>query len=212
MSGSRGGFSVTIGAVDTASAKIDQINRRIASMRAPVDRVSKGIAKFGDTTGITALGKGMRDVAQQSLLAFENITRMVGPLGAITGAASIAGMARLAGEWASFGTNLGFAARRSRISTRELQGLEGAARLAGSSAAALDSGILSLNDNLIKSAAGRAPDATVAFQGLGISVRDAGGHIRTAASVLPELAAKLQGVTDPTTKMEYLTRIFGGSA
>jgi hypothetical protein len=93
-----GGFSITISAADAASAKIDQINRKIASMRASVDRVSKSIAKFGDTTGITALGKGMRDVAQHSLLAFENVTRLVGPMGTIAGAASVAGMARLASE------------------------------------------------------------------------------------------------------------------
>jgi len=99
-----------------------------------------------------------------------------------------------------------------RTTTQQLQGLEGAARLAGSTAAAMDSGIVSLNDNLTKAAQGVAPDALVAFDRLGIALKDSTGHVRKATSVLPELADKLQAVKDPTIKLELLTRIFGGSA
>jgi hypothetical protein len=76
----------------------------------------------------------------------------------------------------------------------------------------MDSGIVSLNDNLTKAAQGVAPDALVAFDRLGIALKDSTGHVRKATSVLPELADKLQAVKDPTIKLELLTRIFGGSA
>ena len=212
MSG-RGGFSVTISAADQASAKIDAINRKIASMRAPVDRVSKSIAKFGDTTGITALGKGMRDVAQHSLLAFENITRMVGPLGAITGAASVAGMAGLATEWARVNSQLNFSAQRAGMSATQLNALQGAARLAGSSAESLTAGMTALNDNLFNAAAGRAPDAIRAFQFLGISLRDnVTGRVRTATQTLPELFDKLAGIKEPAMQATLATETLGGAA
>lgn len=212
MSGS-GGFSVTISAVDRASKQIDSINRRIASIQAPVERVTRSIAKFSDTTGITALSRGMRSVAQQSLQAFENTTRLAAPLGAITGAASIAGMARLTSEWADFGSKLGFAATRAGTTVGQLSALQGAARLAGSSAQSLSSGMTALNDNLNNTAAGRASQETIAaFSFLKIDPRDEITHrVRSATSVLPELADKLAAVKNITVRTQLGTAILGGA-
>jgi hypothetical protein len=207
----KGSFSVTISAVDDASARIDAINRRIAAMRAPVDRVSKSLAKFGDTTGITALGRGMRGVAEQSLQAFENVTRLAGPLGAITGAASIAGMVRLTSEWAKFGSQLGFSAQRAGMSAGQLATLQGAARLAGSSAESLSSGLTTMNDKLALAARGFAPDATVAINALHLSTRNANGSLKTGAQVLPEFADKIAALHNPTEQAFYATALLGGA-
>jgi hypothetical protein len=205
-------IKITITGVDRASKTLDQINARIAAMRAPADRMAKSIAKFGDVTGLTTLGKEMRNVAQHSLEAFGNVTRLVGPLGAITGAASLAGMAKLTAEWADLNSKIGFAAQRAGIGAGQLNALQGAAQLAGSSAASLASGITTLNDNLFNATAGRAPEAIQAFNYLGIAFHDAAGHSRAAAAVLPELADKLAGIQDPTMQAQLATMLLGGAA
>lgn len=211
MSGSNN-IAITISASDRASQKIDAVTKHIAAMRAPTDRVVKSIGRFSDTAGITALGKRMRTVAQHSLQVFENVGRIVGPLGAITGAASVAGMAKLASEWANYGSQLGFAAQRAGMTGESLQSLRGAAQLAGSSAQSLSSGMTALNDNLVNAAAGRAPQAVAAFGYLGVAFRDVNGHSRNVAQALPELADKIAGIKDPSIQAQIATMLFGGAA
>ena len=81
-------------------------------------------------------------------------------LAAITGAASIAGMVRLTTLWADFGSKLGFAAQRIGIASDQLQALQGAARLAGSSSEAMTNGMRTLGDNMVNAVGGRAPSRT----------------------------------------------------
>jgi hypothetical protein len=211
MAGS-GGFSITISAVDAASRQIDQINKRIAAMNAPAERVTKSLAKFADVTGIKSLAGGFRDVARESFAAFENIGRVAGPLGAVSGAASIAGVIRLSGAWSSWGANLRVSAQRAGTTATEMAKLQGAAQLAGAPIDSMTSGLTTLNDNLNDAAAGRAPQAQVAFQQLGISLRDANGHVRSGADVLPELADALDKVQNPTIRAQLAQMALGGAA
>ena len=97
------------------SAKIDAINKKIAAMRAPVERVQKAVAKFADVTGLSALGKGFGEIGRRSLDAFRSVSRIVEPLAAITSALSVAGMARLAFAWGEFGEKLSIASQRIGI-------------------------------------------------------------------------------------------------
>ena len=114
MSG-KSGFSVTIDAVDQASKKIDAINKKIASIRAPVERVQKSLSKFADLTGLNAIGRGMGSIAHYGLAAFQALGRIVAPLGAITGAASLAGMPVLVTKWAEWGVKLDIASARKTL-------------------------------------------------------------------------------------------------
>lgn len=212
MSGSRSGFAITITAVDQASKSIDAINKRIAAIQAPADRLQRSFGKLAENTGVAQLSRGMGNLARESFAAFENMGRMVGPLGIITGAASVAGLARLSSEFAQLGTQLLFASQRTGVGVQQLSALQGAARLAGSSAGALTSGIKTLGDNLVNAAAGRAPDAVIAFNYLGVAVRDAHGQLRKAADILPEVADKLASIKDPTIQVDVATRLFGGAA
>ncbi len=214
MSGSnRGGFTVGITVVDQATKQIDAINARLRGMRAPAERLTRSISKLGDTAGITALGSGFRNLARESLQAFENIGRIVGPLGIITGAASLAGLSRMTTEWANVGAQLGFAAQRSGVAVGQLGALQGAARLAGSSAEALTSGMTTLKDEIFNINAGRGTPMTIAaFNQLGITLRDrVTGQLRTAADVLPELADKIAAVKDPTMQATLATLTLGSA-
>src|ERR1700733_13044008 len=130
-SASRGSFAVTITAVDSASKQIDAINNRIKAMQAPAQRLATSFSKLAETTGVTKLAHGMREVADASFRAVENLGRMVAPLGVLTSAASIAGLSRLVTGFADSGAELYRAGQRARISASDLAAYQGAATLAG---------------------------------------------------------------------------------
>src|SRR5579872_7289049 len=98
-----GGFSITISAVDKASSTLEAVNKRLQKFNAPVDRLRRNFAKFSDLSGLSKLGGAMGEVARKSLDAFQAMSRILEPLGAITGALTVAGMYRLASAWGNFG-------------------------------------------------------------------------------------------------------------
>ncbi len=206
------GYSVTIQAVDNASKYIKQVNAEIARMRGPIDRVQREMARFGDLTGITKLGRGIRSLGQHAMGAFQSLGQILAPLGALTGAASIAGVFRLVSAWAEFGTTLGNNALLIGTSAEHLHALQGAAALSGSSAGALTSGLETLSQTLYDAVGGRAPQAVVMLNTLGIAFRDTSGHARSVDAVMPEVADKIAALHDPMDQLRVATTLFGGSA
>lgn len=212
MSGSAPKIAITIGVNDKSSKEIAAINSQIKKMQTQNGLASKGLGNLLDGNGVAKLAGGMRNVARESLSAFENIGRIVAPLGAITGAASIAGLARLTTEWANLGAQLGFSAKRAGVGVTELNALQGAAQLAGSSAASLTSGMISLNDNITNAASGRSTEAVMAFNYLGVSLRNVDGSLKSANQVLPEVADGLAKIKNPTIQAQLATMLLGGAA
>jgi hypothetical protein len=191
------GFAITISATDGASKVIEGVNRHMAAMRAPAERLQKSISKFADLSGLRGISSGFNSIASASLGAMRNVARVIEPLAAITGAASLAGMVKLVESWAQFGSQLGFAAQRIGITAGSLQTLQGAAVLAGSSAEGMTSGLQSLGQTLYDAVGGRAPQAIALMNQLGIAFDDGTRHARKVTDVLPELADKIAAIKDP---------------
>ncbi len=202
------GYSVTISAVDQATATIDKINKRLKSFTAPYEKLGKSISQFGDVSGLNKVGKAFTDIGRSAFGAFESVTRIVEPLAAITGAASIAGMYKLASSWAEWGSRLGYSAERIGTTADRLNTLQNAARLAGVSAEAMTGGMTHLKDAMTDALAGRNNDAMQYFQRLGISMRQLHG---TAESILPQIIAKIGELekTNPTLAARVTSAIFG---
>jgi hypothetical protein len=206
------GFSITISAVDAASKNIDAVNKKLASIRAPAERLQKQFNKFGDLSGLTKVKEGFEGIARGGLNAFRSVARVVEPLAVVTGALSVAGMYRLVEAWGQFGSQLGFAAARMGIAGTQLQGLQGAAVLAGASSGSLTSGLQNLGQTMYDAIGGRAPEAVALFNQLGISFDDGTRHARKVTDVLPELADKIAAMKDPFTQARVATALFGGAA
>jgi hypothetical protein len=205
-------IAITITAVDQASERLEAINKRIAGMGAPVVRLQRSFERFSDASGITKLSKGFADLGRGSLTAFHNVARVVEPLAAITGAASIAGMVKLTTAWADFGSQLGFTARGLGISASALQTFQGAAQLAGTSSSALTSGLQTLGENMYNAVGGRAPEITAAFRYLHLSFQNADGSARSVSAVLPEIADRIKAIQNPFAQAAVATALFGGAA
>ena len=213
-----GSFSVAIAARDQASGTLDRINARLASVnkqvalaRAPFDRLSQSASKFARLTGIGRIASSIGAVGRAGLQAFQSVTRIVEPLAAIGGAASIAGMVRLATAWAEFGSQLGNAAARAGLTSDKLLALENAGRLAGVSAEATAGAMTTLRDNMVNAVAGTAPQVIGTLQALGLSLDDARRYAADTTKALPELADKIAAIKDPTVQALVATRLFGSA-
>ena len=211
MAGSSG-FSVTVSVVDRASKQLDGLNRRIAAL-AGADQAVVGIDRpVRDVTGLTRMGQAFGGLARFALDAFMSVSRLVPALGALTGAASVAGLMRLTTQFAQFGSHLQITSRRIGVSTEQLQGLQGAARLAGTSADALTNGVRTLQDNLVDAVGGRAPAFIQMMHGLHVEWRNADGSARKMVDVLPEVADRIARPRTPTLQAEAATELFGSAA
>ncbi len=205
-------ISVKIGFDDQALDRIPAANKRIQSLETSSGRAARGIQTMVQGGGTEKLAKGMRGLARESLQAFENIGRIMGPLEVITGAASVAGLARLTAGWGDLTTQLGYSAQRAGVGVGQLSALQGAARLVGISTQSVTAGMTALNDNLTAAATGHAPEAIAAFNYLHIALRDANGQLRSSTSVLPEIADKLAGIKNPAIQAQLATILLGGAA
>ncbi|NPD67307.1 hypothetical protein HN018_06930 [Lichenicola cladoniae] len=202
------GFSVTITANDGVTATIDKINKRLQAFSAPYEKLSASMEKFGNVSGLNRVGKAFGDIGRSAFDVFRNVTRIVEPLAAITGAASIAGMYRLASAWADWGSRLGYNAERIGLSADKLNTFQNAARLAGVSADAMTGGMTHLKDAMTDALAGRNNDAMQYFQRLGISMKALHG---TADSVMPQIISKIGALekVNPTLAARVTSSIFG---
>lgn len=211
-------FLFNIDANDLASAKLEQVQKRINALKPRsdvLDATAKLAAmqkKVADASGLGRMVGAFNGLGRATLGVFQNVARIVTPLSAIAGAASIAGMYRLTEVWANFGSQLGFAAQRIGISGERLQSLQGAARLAGSSAEGLTGGLQTLGQTMFDAIGGRAPEAVIMFNKLGVAFRDSSGHARNVSDVLPELADKIKGIRDPYAQAMVAQTMFGASA
>jgi hypothetical protein len=225
-----GGYSLSIKAIDNVSGVLDRINAKIAASQAaatkqvqaafaPWQRLGQSIGQTSKLLGVNKLAGGLmkvstgfRDMAGHALDAFRNVARIVEPLGLITGALTVAGLYKLVTAFGQFGTQLKFTAQNIGIGITQLQGLQGAAQLAGVSAGALTNGLQGLGQTLYDAAGGRNTEAVALFTQLGISWRDGVGHAKSVMQVLPQLADKIAAMKDPYAQAQAAQIAFGGAA
>jgi hypothetical protein len=180
------GYSVTYSVVDNATKQIDQINRRITQMRAPVERMGKSLSRFVDVSGLRKVGDAFGWIARSAAGAFRSIVAIVPALGAITSAATIAGMAKLVGHFAEWGATLQTNAHQLDINADQLQRLEHATSRAGGSAEDMVSSLKALQKAQADSIVSGGP-ALAAFNELHISARDANGQLKSTPQLLGEV-------------------------
>ena len=218
-----GGYSVVISATDQVTATIDRINARLGKFNsglqkqidattAPFRRLSASIAKFSDVSGLNRVGGAVRGLARAGADAYQKVGQLVPLIGIIGSVASVAGITRMVSAWTEWGSRVGFTAQRIGISTDKLSALQGAARLAGSSAEGAANGLQTLGQTIYDAIGGRAPEAIVMFRTLGIAFQDATGHARSVTDVLPEVADKIKAIRDPFAQAQVAAALFGGAA
>jgi hypothetical protein len=100
--------------------------------------------------------------------------------------------------------------KRTGIAVETLSSLSNTAALAGSSQEELGSALIRLNKSIAEAASGSKEQA-LAFSGLGVSVQDAEGKIRSTTDVLADIADAFSRVDDGAVKTQYQMALFGKS-
>lgn len=199
--------SIVLSATDRASKMLNTVNNRVASMQAPVRNLQRSLGRFSDVMGITRLRKGMQDLSRSTLNTFRSVGRLVPEMGTLTGAASIAGVYKLASAWAQVGTNLRTSARSMGMAPGRLMALRNAARLSGGSADAMSGALGQLSTQKWEAINGFAPEAAAQFQALGISM----GELEKLSpeQLFDRIANKIRGIKDPAAQSIAALKLFG---
>ena len=200
-----------ISATDKSAATLAKIKAAVAALGGSVTKTAQGEAKLGKSGGIDRLGRGFKSLGGTAGRAAKAVADVAPALAAITGAASLAGIAALTYKWAHFGQELGFASTRIGITAEKLQGLESAAQIAGASSGSLTTGIRTLKDTITDTIGGRNAEALVYFRTLGIQFQKADGSARGVADVLPEVMDALVKIKDPTLRARAGVALLGGA-
>jgi hypothetical protein len=211
MAAAANNLVVRISAVDATSAAIDTVSKRLAGITAPATKVTKSLARLSDATGVTRLSKAVAHLGGTAVRTGDHLVGALAPLGALTAALSVGGMAKMTSDWARMSQALSFDATRIGSSVSRLHELEGSAQLAGSSAQAAASGIRTLQDTMTDAVGGRNMEAVVAFRQLGVAFDDGRGHALRATEVLPKLADALSKIGDRSIRARVGTTLLGGA-
>lgn len=129
----------------------------------------------------------------------------------LTAAASAVGfsLSQMMSKFLDTGDAIDKASIRLGIGAERLQSLQYAAKMSGATAEDMNSALGKLNENIAKAVAGKNEELASLFKKLGISLRDANGHVRTAADVLPEFADAIQRNTNSSVRARMAIAAFG---
>lgn len=208
----KGEASVIVRVVDKATSYIRRINRALRTLTSPFRAVSNGVKWLGRATGVTALGANLVALGNKARIAAGHVASIITPLGALTGAATLAGIGRMVSQFGEFGNTLSQVSARTGVGVTSLQNLRGAAELAGASARDMDAGLHALTDNLQNAANGRNNELLNTMNRLGISFRDARGEVLPLTQLLPRIADRLARIERPSVRARVASQLFGGAA
>jgi len=204
------GYSVTYSVVDNATKNIDAINRRIAAMRAPMERLSKQVSRFVDVSGLRTIAQGFEWIGRAASNVLRTLTSIVPVLGTLTGAATIGGMVKLVGTFAKWSQGLEQTADTIGVTTQQLQQFQDATRLAGGSADEMTSAMREFYKIQTEFVRGQASTEAVGWLNrLGINVRDANGHLRNLAEIMPEVLEKIAAIKNPADRAAASAALLG---
>ncbi|MFT9376232.1 transglycosylase SLT domain-containing protein [Komagataeibacter saccharivorans] len=204
------GVKVVISAADRASQTIERINTRIARMQAPVRRVQAAFGRFASLSGLSRLNNGIVGVGRSAIGAFRSLGQIVPVLGTLTGAASVAGVYRLASAWAQVGTDLRTTSRTMGMAPQKLQAMQNAAKLAGGSAESMGAALQQLSRERWAAVNNQDPAAAARFRALQISPEDV--RTQPIEKLFETVASRIRGIRNPTAQAIAATERFGGAA
>jgi hypothetical protein len=144
-------------------------------------------------------------------------TALGGLAGSFAGGILIGGVAELGNKLVELGTGaiehaaaLKVTSQQLGVTTDDLQRYRFAAGQVGLEQEKVDLGLKRLNKSVGLADRGLGPGAK-AFAAMGISVRDASGHLKTVGAILPEVAGYIAKLPDPAARAALEFQLFGRS-
>ena len=166
-------FQIIVSATDKATATIKRINEAISKIARPISEVQRIGKSVGKELGFEKMGKSMSGMGKAATDVSNGIRSIIAPLTAVIGIGSVAGVVELTKKWGQMGLEIGHTSRILGISSRELQILRGATRLAGLEDTAMTSSLQAMGTAMQDAIMGRgnAPAVTSIMDRLGLSTK-----------------------------------------
>jgi hypothetical protein len=158
---------------------------------------------------LTAAGQNLTKFQKNLANAGAKYTRMGGYFMAM-GNQIAGGMFNIVNDAALYGDKTYKTAQKVGMVAEEWQKLAHAGKMAGISYEQLESGMVIFNKNISDAAKGTG-EAYMAYNNLGISLKDAGGNMRKTEDILKDVANAFAGVEDSATKTKLATVLAGRS-
>src|SRR5262249_14972894 len=152
------------------TATVRKINAGFGSLTRPIGDIRNSVGALGREAGIDRIGKSMMGVGQAAAGVAQSVAKIAAPMAAIFRLGGVATVAATTLAWARLGAEVGRTSAIIGVSTTQLQGLRGAAQLAGLSAESMTAGLKSLGNTMEDAMFGRNQEALVMMQRLGISL------------------------------------------
>ncbi|KAA6176199.1 phage tail tip lysozyme [Pseudomonas veronii] len=166
-------LTITINAVDKASATVRKVNDSVSRMTRPFEEVGKSFKSLGRELGFERIGKNLTNIGREAGGAARSISNIVAPMAAITGIGSVAGVAALAVNWAKLGRSIDNSAHGIGISAGQLQTFQGAAKMVGIDTELATGSLNSLATTMQDAQWGRNQGALLMLNKLGIGLKKA---------------------------------------
>ena len=208
------GYAVTYSVVDNATKNIDAINKRMAALRAPMERMSKSVSRFVDVSGLRKVAQGFDWIWKSAANVLRTLTQIVPAMAGITGAATIAGLFKLVDGFAAWSHTLVQNADQIGITTQELEKLQNATRLAGGNADDMTESLRGFKQTLFNLSTGSGNVAEIQQQlnKWGISLKNADGSVKQFSEQgLRDLIKQLGAIKDPTDRARAANELLGAS-
>jgi hypothetical protein len=169
------------------------------------------MAKLVNTSGLKQLSDGFKSVASSAMSAATSIGRIVPGMAALTGVASLAGMAKLVTDFGSWTRELQRAGDLLNETPEQLSRSEAMMRRFGGSTADAVNSLKELQSTTYDAALGMNGTLIAGFVRAGIAVRDFNGNLRNSGDVQRDLFGYLDRLTNGEDRLREATRLAGRS-
>lgn len=177
----------------------------ILNLRANVDGANKIVelnrglmAVEGTAKGVTGAMRGMTGAA----------AGLSGALGALAPLASVAGLVGLAKGALDAGDRMHDLAQSTGVSVEALARFKKAAAVSGTDIDAVSKALVKLSKTMLDAGTGNKQQAA-AFKALGISVTDSNGQLKSADTVMLQIADRFKAMPDGALKTALALKFFG---
>jgi hypothetical protein len=200
-------FEVQVVALDRFTNIFRRLNERASHAVRPIANTKRQMAGlFRElhlpklTAGIGSLTRGAQTLAASLGAAAAPLQSVLG-LGAAGGLlAGVAAATAMSGAWASAGSEVKRTSKALDMSTTEVQGWRGAAKLAGVETDAMTGAMLALGQVLQDAAFGRNPQAVMLLKSIGADIRKSRAGVVDVAATANDLADALARIADPNVR------------
>ncbi len=201
-------FTITISAVDKATAVVKKVNDSVSRMVRPFEDVGQSFKSLGHELGFERIGRNLGTIGREANVAARGVASIVAPLGAVTGIGSVAGIVALAASWANLGRAIDSSARGIGISTGQLQSFQGAAKLLGVDADTTAGSLEGLANTMQDAQWGRNQGALLMFNKLGIGLKKSASGGWDVVGQYKAIANAIAREADPQ-KQKLIAQAFG---